>query len=77
MGDLAEGEDFKDYLNPQSLVKKTMYAEPSVKELKPGVPVQFERVAYFMVDSKSFKDGVLAFNRTVTLKDSFSKTAAK
>ena len=77
MGDLAEGEDFKDYLNPQSLVKKTMYAEPSVKELKPGIPVQFERVAYFMADSKSFKDGVLAFNRTVTLKDSFSKAAAK
>lgn len=77
MGDLAEGEDFKDYLNPQSLVKKTMYAEPSVKELKPGIPVQFERVAYFMADSKSFKDGVLAFNCTVTLKDSFSKAAAK
>ena len=77
MGDLAEGEDFKDYLNPLSLVKKTMRAEPSVKELKAGVPVQFERIAYFTADSKTSSAEHLVFNRTVTLKDSFAKAAAK
>lgn len=75
MSDLAEGEDFKDYLNPQSLVKGTMYAEPSVKELKAGEPVQFERVAYFTIDSKTSKPDSLVFNKTVGLKDSFKAKA--
>ena len=73
MSDIPEGADFKDYLNPESLVKRSIFAEPSVRELKPGEPVQFERVAYFTADSKTSTYDRPVFNRSVSLKDSFAK----
>jgi len=68
--DGAEGEDFKTNLNPDSLKIKTCYAEPSVKTLKAGEKVQFERVGYFCVDPDS-AENKLVFNRTVGLKGSW------
>lgn len=68
MADIPEGADFKDYLNPNSCKSQTMYAEKSVEELKAGDPIQFERTAYFTLDSKMSKPDALVFNRTVTLK---------
>lgn len=73
MSDIEEGRDFKDYLNPNSVVVKKAYAEPSVKELDSKTPVQFERVAYFVADSKLSTADRPVFNRTVALKDSFNK----
>ena len=70
MSDLPEGSDFKDFLNPDSCKEQTFLAEASVRDLKPGEPVQFERVAYFTLDSKTSKPDSLVFNRTVTLKSS-------
>ncbi len=75
MSDLAEGEDFKDFLNPDSLVKCRIFAEPSVKDAKPGDPIQFERMAYFTPDSKESRPESPVFNRSVTLKDSFPKNS--
>ena len=74
MSSLPEGADFKDFLNPNSLEIKEFFAEPSLKEAKPGTPLQFERIGYFTVDSK-VGDG-LVFNRTATLKDSYSPNKA-
>lgn len=73
MSDIEEGKDFKDYLNPESLVISKAYVEPSVRELSAGTPVQFERNAYFVADSKDSTAAKPVFNRTVTLKDSFKK----
>ncbi len=73
MSDIEEGKDFKDYLNPNSCLDTVAFAEPSVKELPAGTPIQFERVAYFVIDSKTSKPDALVFNRTVALKDSFKK----
>ena len=71
MGDLPEGADYKDYLNPES-VKALPGAklEAALADAKPGDTFQFVRMGYFTADSKN--PGV--FNRAVTLKDSFSKT---
>ena len=73
MGALPEGSDFKDFLNPDSLVKKEIFIEPSLKDAKAGEPLQFERVAYFMADSKLSTPECPVFNRTVELKDSYGK----
>ena len=72
--DTSEMEgDFKDYLNPESLNVKTVYAEPSLAQAKPGEKFQFLRMGYFTPDADS-SDGRLIFNRTVTLRDTWAKS---
>ena len=61
--------DFIEDLNPDSMKSITAQLEPSLVAAKPGESLQFERHGYFVRDS----DGA-AFNRTVTLRDSWSKT---
>lgn len=73
MANLPEGSDFKDFLNPNSLAEVEFFGEPSLAQAKPGTPLQFERNAYFMADSKLSSDGKPVFNRTVALKDSYGK----
>jgi len=68
--------DFKVNLNPNSLVVQDCYVEPFLKDAKPMDKFQFERIGYFCADYDS-KPEALVFNRTVTLKDSWSKIAAK
>lgn len=69
-----KGGDFTDYLNPKSLeILKGCRLEPSLADAKPGAIYQFERIGYFCVDSKDSGDGTPIFNRTVTLKDEWSK----
>ncbi len=68
-----EGADFKNSLNPNSLeVLKSCRMEPSLANAKSGDRYQFERLGYFCVDPDSSK-GALVFNRTVTLRDPWSK----
>lgn len=74
--DVEEGKTFLDYLNPESMVVRTGFIEPSLKEAFTGDKFQFERVGYFCVDPDS-KPGRLVFNRTVTLKDTWAKIADK
>ena len=70
MSQVPEDKDYKDYLNPQSLVKATGYAEPALLEDKSGIAVQFERVGYFFEDPDSTPEHPV-FNKTTALKDSF------
>ena len=70
MGDIPEGEDYKSYLNPESLVLGKALAEPALLEDKSGIAVQFERVGYFYKDPDSTPDHFI-FNKTTALKDSF------
>ncbi len=74
--DVEEGKTFLDYLNPDSMVVKTGYIEPSLTEAKPGDKFQFERVGYFCADYDHTTKAPV-FNRTVGLRDSWSKIAAK
>ncbi|MFW5760745.1 MAG: glutamine--tRNA ligase, partial [Cyclobacteriaceae bacterium] len=70
--------DFKDFINPQSLViLNNCKLEPGLAKAKPGEKFQFQRIGYFCVDTKHSKEGQPVFNRTVSLKDTWSKIANK
>jgi glutaminyl-tRNA synthetase len=69
--------DYRADLNPSSLeVLARCKVEPSVADAPAGARYQFERLGYFCVDPDSTA-GRLVFNRTVSLKDSWAKVAAK
>ena len=71
--DPKAGDNFLDHLNPNSLKVVTgAKVEPSLNSAKVGDRFQFERVGYFCVDPDSTEDK-LVFNRTIALKDSWSK----
>jgi len=65
--------DFREFINPESL-KTLQYCklEPSLKLAKPRDKFQFQRLGYFCVDKDSTNER-LVFNRTVPLRDSWSK----
>ncbi len=76
--DPASSENWLESLNPESLhVITKALTEPFLKDAKPGERFQFERLGYFCADSKDTSGGRLVFNRTVTLKDSWSKGQKK
>ena len=69
----AIDDDFKNHLNADSLeITTNAVLEPSLKEAKIGKQIQFERIGYFRVDEDS-KPNKLVFNRTITLRDNWSK----
>ena len=68
--------DFKQFINPHSLEVVTAKLEPSLRDARPEVRYQFERLAYFALDLDS-APGRLVFNRTITLKDAWAKEAGK
>jgi glutaminyl-tRNA synthetase len=61
-----------DFLNPDSMKVITGYMEPSLKEAKALDHFQFQRLGYFNVDPDTTPER-LVFNRTVTLRDNWSK----
>lgn len=70
-----ESEDnFLDALNPHSLeTLTTCQVEASLQQATAGTTFQFERTGYFCVDNIDSKADNLVFNRTVTLRDIWSK----
>ena len=69
----VEEGDFKDYVNPDSLqVIKQAFAEPALVGAKFDQRYQFIRKGYFCLD-KDTSASRIVFNRTVTLKDTWSK----
>ena len=64
-------KDFRELLNPESLVVVKGYAEQYLAETaQVGDRYQFQRIGYFTVDKDS-TPGKLVFNRTVSLKDGY------
>jgi glutaminyl-tRNA synthetase len=75
--EVPEGVDWKDTLNPESLVvADTGKVEPSLGGARPGDRYQFERLGYFCVDPDSTSSR-LVFNRTVSLKDTWARIEKK
>ena len=71
--DVEEGDDFTDYLNPESLeILRGCRVEPSLAGAAPGSRYQFERQGYFCVDPDASEEA-LVFNRTVALRDTWAK----
>ena len=75
--DGAEG-GFTSVLNPDSLKIITAKIEPAAASAEAGFACQFERVGYFVADSKDHQPAVKpVFNRCVALKDSWGKQAGR
>ncbi len=74
---LSALDAMKQMINPDSLtVKSNCYVEKFLAEQKPLAYFQFQRIGYFNLDPDS-KDSKLVFNRTVSLKDTWSKIKNK
>lgn len=69
-------DNFLEALNPESLEVITAMVEPSLAQAKPEDRFQFEREGYFTADRYEFSADNLVFNRTVTLRDSWSDKEA-
>ncbi|MBI1174940.1 MAG: glutamine--tRNA ligase/YqeY domain fusion protein [Sideroxydans sp.] len=66
--------DFCTHLNPDSLTVVQGWVEACVKDAAPETRYQFERMGYFVTDRRDHQPGgKLVFNRTVTLRDSWTK----
>lgn len=66
--------DFKTFFNPDSMTILTAcLLEPGLAKTPAGVPVQFERLGYFVKDTCESEVQHPVFNRTVTLRDAWAK----
>ncbi len=72
-----DGQDYRTVLNPNSVERlQGCRVEPALQDSTVGQRFQFERQGYFCVDSDSTSQQ-LVFNRTVALRDSWSKLEKK
>ena len=70
----AGDADFTSHLNPDSLQRLTdCVVEPSLRTATPTDSFQFERLGYFCIDPVEHAAGRRVFNRTVSLRDSWTK----
>ncbi|WP_196062020.1 MULTISPECIES: glutamine--tRNA ligase [unclassified Serratia (in: enterobacteria)] len=72
----AAAEDFLATINPESLIIKQGFVEPSLATAQPEKAYQFEREGYFCADSRYSTAERLVFNRTVGLRDTWAKIGA-
>jgi glutaminyl-tRNA synthetase len=67
----AGGRDFREVLNPKSLVVAQAWVEPGLAVAEREQHFQFERHGYFVADREQHAPGAPVFNRITTLKDSW------
>lgn len=70
--DESEGRTYRDYLNPESRRTVTGYIEPAAASAAPEQSFQFERTGYFVADRRDHTEAKPVFNRSVTLRDTWS-----
>ena len=70
--DESEGKTYRDYLNPESRRTVTGYVEPAAALAAPELSFQFERTGYFVADRRDHTPATPVFNRSVTLRDTWS-----
>jgi glutaminyl-tRNA synthetase len=70
--------DFLDALNPDSLVvARKARLEPALAAAAPGDRFQFLRLGYFQADPVDSRPGAPVFNRTITLRDTWTRPTAQ
>ena len=70
--DESEGKTYRDHLNPDSKRSVRGYLEPSAALATPEQSFQFERMGYFVADRRDHTAAAPVFNRSVTLRDTWS-----
>jgi glutaminyl-tRNA synthetase len=68
--DQHKDKDFIDFVNPDSLLIKNAFIEPSILNANPGEVFQFQRIGYFKIDEESSPTNLI-FNKTVGLRDNW------
>ncbi len=68
-----DGKSYRDYLNPDSRRVVAGYVEPGAADAAPEQGFQFERLGYFVADRYDHAPGKPVFNRSVTLRDTWTK----
>lgn len=71
--DESGGKTYRDHLNPDSKRIVTGYVEPAAAQAAPEQAFQFERTGYFVADRHDHTAARPVFNRSVTLRDTWSK----
>jgi len=70
--DESEGKTYRDYLNPESRRTVIGRVEPAAAGAAPEQAFQFERTGYFVADRRDHTEARPVFNRSVTLRDTWS-----
>ncbi len=70
--DESDGKTYRDYLNPESKRSVRGYVEPAAAQAAPEQAFQFERTGYFVADRYDHRADAPVFNRSVTLRDTWS-----
>lgn len=70
--DESDGKTYRDYLNRESRKVVTGYVEPAAALAAPEQSYQFERTGYFVADRRDHTPAKPVFNRSVTLRDTWS-----
>ena len=69
----AAEEDFLKVVNPHSLEVVAAKLEPALASATPADRFQFERLGYFAIDPKDSASSKPVFNRTISLKDTWTQ----
>ena len=69
----AGGKDFKASLHPESRKVVAGFVEAPLRDARPGERFQFERHGYFVADLVDHRADRPVFNRTTTLRDTWSR----
>jgi glutaminyl-tRNA synthetase len=72
--DETGGKTYRDHLNPDSRRSVQGYIEAALADAAPEEAFQFERLGYFVADRREHVPHKPAFNRIVTLRDSYAKS---
>ena len=75
--DDSDGKTYRDHLNPGSLRVVRGLVEAALADAKPEAAFQFERLGFFVADRLDHAPGRPVFNRAVTLRDTWAKTAGR
>ena len=75
--DDSDGKSYSDHLNPESRRTVRGWIEPVAAQAAPEEHLQFERLGYFVADRHDHRADAPVFNRTVTLRDTWAKSAGK
>ena len=70
--DDSDGRTYAEHLNPDSRRSVRAYVEPALAHTIAEQNVQFERLGYFVADRRDHSPTTPVFNRTVTLRDSWT-----
>jgi len=74
--DGGDGKTYQDHLNPDSRRSVHGYIEPGAANAAPEQSFQFERTGYFVADRYDHRPDAPVFNRSVTLRDTWSAGGA-